>query len=43
LFAAHPAERIALCLNSNLPSDARAILQTDANILVRSSALEVKL
>ncbi len=43
LHAAHPAERIALCLNANLPDDARAILQTDANILVRSSALEVKL
>jgi hypothetical protein len=42
LFAAHPAERIALCLNSNLPSDAREILQADANILVRSSANEVK-
>jgi Leucine rich repeat variant len=43
LHAAHPAERIALCLSSNLPDDARAILQHDANILVRSSALEVKL
>jgi hypothetical protein len=43
LHAAHPAERIALCLNANLPDDARVILQTDANILVRSSALEVKL
>jgi uncharacterized cupredoxin-like copper-binding protein len=42
LFAVHPAERIALCLNSNLPSDARAILQRDANILVRSAALEVQ-
>ncbi len=42
LFAAHPAERIALCLNKNLPSDARAILQLDANILVRSAALEVQ-
>jgi hypothetical protein len=43
LHAAHPAERIALCLNANLPNDAREILQTDANILVRSSALEVNL
>lgn len=42
LFAAHPAERIALCLNSNLPSDAREILRQDANILVRSAALEVQ-
>jgi hypothetical protein len=42
LFAAHPAERIALCLNSNLPDDDRAILQRDANILVRSAALEVQ-
>jgi hypothetical protein len=42
LFAAHPAERIALCLNRNLPSDAREILQHDANILVRSAALEVQ-
>ncbi len=42
LFAAHPAERIALCLNSNLPEDAREILRHDANILVCSAALEVK-
>ncbi len=42
LFAAHPAERIALCLNRNLPEDAREILRQDANILVRSAALEVQ-
>ncbi len=42
LFAAHPAERIALCLNSNLPSEAREILCQDANILVRSAALKVQ-
>ncbi len=40
LHAAHPAERIVLCLNPNLPKEARETLQQDANILVRSSALE---
>jgi hypothetical protein len=40
LHAAHPAERIALCFNPNLPDDARETLQKDANILVRSAALE---
>ena len=42
LHAAHPAERIALCLNPNLPNDARETLQHDANMLVRSAALEIQ-
>lgn len=41
IHAAHPAERIALCLNPNLPDEARETLQHDANILVRSAALEI--